>query len=65
MSQIPAPQVLLYRHDKTGAQLMSVANADENKTFGVTFRWVAAQQRALLGGSAARRVRAAGRSFSA
>ncbi|KAL4856502.1 Presequence protease 1 [Chlorella vulgaris] len=30
--------VLLYRHDKTGAQLMSVVNSDENKTFGVTFR---------------------------
>lgn len=29
---------LLYRHKKTGAQLMSVLNADENKTFGVTFR---------------------------
>lgn len=31
-------QVLLYRHDKTGAQVMSVINDDENKTFGVTFR---------------------------
>ena len=31
-------QVLLYRHAKTGAQLISVSNSDENKTFGVTFR---------------------------
>ena len=31
-------QVLLYRHDKTGAQVMSAINDDENKTFGVTFR---------------------------
>lgn len=31
-------QVLLYRHKKTGAQLISVINNDENKTFGVTFR---------------------------
>ncbi len=28
----------MYKHDKTGAQLMSVVNSDENKTFGVTFR---------------------------
>lgn len=35
---ILAHQVLMYRHDKTGAQLMSVINSDENKTFGVTFR---------------------------
>ena len=33
-----ASKVLLYRHEKTGAQLMSVINSDENKTFGVTFR---------------------------
>ena len=31
-------QVLLYRHDKTGAQVMSAINDDENKTFGATFR---------------------------
>ncbi len=31
-------QVGLYTHDKTGAQVMSVVNSDENKTFGVTFR---------------------------
>ena len=29
---------LLYRHDKTGAQLMSLVNDDENKTFGATLR---------------------------
>lgn len=28
----------LYRHDKTGAQLLSLVNDDENKVFGVTFR---------------------------
>ncbi|KAF8058036.1 PREP1 [Scenedesmus sp. PABB004] len=31
-------QVLLYRHKKTGAELISVVNADENKTFGAVFR---------------------------
>lgn len=31
-------QVMLYRHDKTGAQVISVVNDDENKTFGATFR---------------------------
>ncbi|KAI8103761.1 hypothetical protein M9435_006289 [Picochlorum sp. BPE23] len=31
-------RVGLYRHDKTGAQVMSVVNSDENKTFGVTLR---------------------------
>ncbi|GIL59926.1 hypothetical protein Vafri_14582 [Volvox africanus] len=30
--------VLLYKHDKTGAELISVLNSDENKTFGVVFR---------------------------
>ncbi|GFR50856.1 hypothetical protein Agub_g13138 [Astrephomene gubernaculifera] len=30
--------VLLYKHDKTGAELISVLNGDENKTFGVVFR---------------------------
>ncbi|GIL59935.1 hypothetical protein Vafri_14588 [Volvox africanus] len=30
--------VLLYKHDKTGAELISVPNSDENKTFGVVFR---------------------------
>ncbi|NTV64323.1 MAG: peptidase M16, partial [Oscillochloris sp.] len=28
----------IYRHVKTGAQLLSLANDDENKCFGVTFR---------------------------
>jgi hypothetical protein len=31
-------QVLLYRHKKTGAEVMSLINADENKTFGAVFR---------------------------
>jgi len=30
--------VLLYKHKKTGAELISVLNGDENKTFGVVFR---------------------------
>lgn len=30
--------VLMYKHDKTGAEVMSVLNSDENKTFGVVFR---------------------------
>jgi len=28
----------LYRHDKTGARLLSVLNTDENKVFGINFR---------------------------
>lgn len=28
----------LYRHEKTGAQLLSLENSDENKVFGITFR---------------------------
>ncbi len=28
----------IYRHDGTGARLLSVANTDENKVFGVSFR---------------------------
>ena len=28
----------LYRHVKTGAQLLSLENDDENKAFGITFR---------------------------
>ncbi len=28
----------LYRHDKTGARVISVTNNDENKAFGITFR---------------------------
>jgi Zn-dependent M16 (insulinase) family peptidase len=31
-------RALLYRHAKTGAELLSVIAADENKSFGVTFR---------------------------
>jgi Zn-dependent M16 (insulinase) family peptidase len=30
--------VNLYRHRKTGAQILSVLNDDENKVFGITFR---------------------------
>ncbi|KAK9864580.1 hypothetical protein WJX84_000690 [Apatococcus fuscideae] len=30
--------VLIYRHDKTGAEVMSLVNDDENKTFGVVLR---------------------------
>ncbi|MCQ2445068.1 MAG: insulinase family protein, partial [Mailhella sp.] len=30
--------VRLWKHDVTGAELLSVCNADENKTFGVSFR---------------------------
>jgi Zn-dependent M16 (insulinase) family peptidase len=30
--------VLLYKHEKTGAEAISVINTDENKTFGVVFR---------------------------
>lgn len=29
---------MLYKHIKTGAELISVVNKDENKTFGVVFR---------------------------
>ncbi|MDD5475008.1 MAG: insulinase family protein [Syntrophales bacterium] len=28
----------LYRHEKTGAELLSLINEDENKVFGITFR---------------------------
>jgi presequence protease len=30
--------VKLYKHDKTGARILSIANDDENKCFGITFR---------------------------
>jgi Zn-dependent M16 (insulinase) family peptidase len=30
--------VRVYDHDQTGARLVSVSNADENKAFGITFR---------------------------
>jgi Zn-dependent M16 (insulinase) family peptidase len=29
---------VLYKHKKTGAEVMSVANDDENKVFGIVFR---------------------------
>ena len=29
---------ILYRHSRTGAEVMSLCNDDENKTFGVVFR---------------------------
>ncbi|KAL3690174.1 hypothetical protein R1sor_016483 [Riccia sorocarpa] len=29
---------ILYRHQKTGAEVMSVSNSDENKVFGIVFR---------------------------
>jgi len=28
----------LYRHDRTGARVLSIVNGDENKVFGITFR---------------------------
>ncbi len=28
----------IYRHDRTGAELLSIINQDENKVFGITFR---------------------------
>ncbi len=28
----------MFRHDKTGAELLSLENSDENKVFGITFR---------------------------
>ena len=28
----------LYRHDKSGARIVSIINDDENKVFGITFR---------------------------
>ncbi|KAK3024519.1 hypothetical protein RJ639_043711 [Escallonia herrerae] len=31
-------KAVLYKHKKTGAEIMSVANDDENKVFGVVFR---------------------------
>lgn len=30
--------VKLWRHDATGAELLSIVNNDENKCFGATFR---------------------------
>jgi Zn-dependent M16 (insulinase) family peptidase len=31
-------EVVLYRHKKSGAEVLSMANEDENKVFGITFR---------------------------
>ena len=31
-------QALLYRHRKTGAEVLSLVNQDENKVFGITFK---------------------------
>src|SRR5690606_1323556 len=31
-------QALLYRHRKTGAEVLSLVNDDENKVFGITFK---------------------------
>lgn len=31
-------KAILYKHKKTGAEIMSVANDDENKVFGIVFR---------------------------
>lgn len=31
-------KAVLYKHKKTGAEVMSVSNDDENKVFGVVFR---------------------------
>ena len=33
-----ASKVDMYVHDKTGAHILSICNADENKVFGITFR---------------------------
>ena len=31
-------QAKLYRHKKTGAEVLSLVNEDENKVFGITFK---------------------------
>lgn len=31
-------KAVLYKHRKTGAEVMSVSNDDENKVFGIVFR---------------------------
>ena len=33
-----ASTAVLYRHDKTGARVLSMINDDENKVFGISFR---------------------------
>lgn len=58
-------QAQLYRHQKTGAELLSIANDDENKVFGVTFRTPPADstglphimEHSVLGGSRKYRVK--------
>ncbi|MFV9675593.1 MAG: insulinase family protein, partial [Anaerolineales bacterium] len=36
--QVYKSKVDLFRHKKTGAELLSIQNDDENKFFGITFR---------------------------
>lgn len=58
-------QAVLYRHVKTGAELLSLSNEDENKVFGVTFATPPADstglphimEHAVLGGSRKYRVK--------
>jgi presequence protease len=58
-------QAQLYRHQKTGAELLSIATDDENKVFGVTFRTPPADstglphimEHSVLGGSRKYRVK--------
>lgn len=42
MREVAIPEIdataCLYRHDRTGAELLSITNQDENKVFGITFR---------------------------
>ena len=33
-----ATKAVIYRHDKTGARVLSMINDDENKVFGISFR---------------------------
>ena len=33
-----AARAILYRHDRTGAELLSLISDDENKVFGAAFR---------------------------
>ena len=33
-----ATKAVVYRHDKTGARVLSLSNDDENKVFGISFR---------------------------
>ena len=42
MREVAIPEIdataCLYLHDRTGAELLSITNQDENKVFGITFR---------------------------